>query len=325
MQPYTVRGHHRVVNDQAIWVEEYFRNGQKVSEEEATVIRAHRMALRQGSTNMALTSSSDPTLGGCTTESQWAPERKQEKVAELQSTLNPMALPPYDRQMIEHHMNEFLLNADPVTDDQMYEALVGVFEHAHQQTVANQMRAESMLNQLGRPSTDYGRRAQQALQDVLHGQAPLEFSAMNNFEEAIFHERRAKQSVEAAQELLPHMGRLAGEANNLARQVNTLREHPQEVFPRFTRSFEDTSHMARTLIARISDDPTLSKQMESSVHAVHGAIVRSEDAIRLLQSRHRSGAPTDPYAVDALMHDVQVIQREMHSMGTRVRTMMEGA
>lgn len=326
MAQYEVRGHHKVVNGNKIWVEEYFRNGVQVSEAEAVIIRAQRKKLKGPTTNMAALSSSDPTLGGYDATDTWTPETKQAKLMEVQSTLNPAALTLQDRQLIEYHMEEFLQNSDPTTDDAMHENLNGVIEEVQRRVGAARVQAEDMLNQLGVPHTERGREAQQLLHGVVNGQGPLDANVMSHFDDTMHYERQARNSSATAQELLPSMMRTAENAGSLMYSVNALNDYPtQEALPRLRNEFEQTAVETRTLIARVSDDPALARQFENNLYVVQGALLRSEEAIQQMYGRTVNGMPVDRYAVDQLMMDTQTIQRQLEEMGAVARTFAANA
>jgi|688.fasta_scaffold46324_8 hypothetical protein len=318
MKNVQVRGHHKTVNGEKIWVEEYFRNGVQVSDEEAAVIRQQRKALQGAGVNMALASTADPTLGGH--DSHWTPEVKHGTVAELQAGLNPAALNAHDRQMVEHHIEEFLQNADPATDDAMFEQLHGVVEEVSRRAVAGRIQAEDMLGQLGRPVTEHGRAARQLLAGVAEGQGPLDPTAVAHFEDAMHYERVARQSGEVARDILPHTSRGAATADQLARHIRNLHNGPAlEEIPRIARGFEELSHEARGVISRVQNDPALARQMEGNAHNLHRVLIRSEDVLHQMRRSASNSGRVDPHAVDALMKDTRIIQQELEALGSAAR------
>lgn len=307
-----VKGHHKIINGKRVWVEEYFRNGKKLSDAELAEIKRSLQASSQMLVELGIISP-DETVGG--PSSTWDLESKQNKVSDVTTGLDASSLPPNMRLELENNIENFLQNQDPATDIILADILDKSIEQAHIRQAQNAEQAAAMLQQMRNPVTEDGRRARKMLQEIVAQKGYLDENITSFFDDAFAGERRAQRTIEIAQEVSPVAARTTEAARLATRKVRDLLEVPiEESYPKMRRVLEEVEQGVRQVAARCEHDPQLSRATEDNLREAKSMMRTLSDEFGMVHRSYSNGAKANEVHVESMYRTLRRLTESLESL-----------
>lgn len=274
-----VRGHHKIVEGKKIWVEEYFRDGQRLSEEELVAHQKTSSLLAQSTSALATGNPEDPTLGGHEKggSHKWNQENKQSKVFQVQAMLPVAEMSPEHRSAMEYHMEQFLRNSTPELDDGLVQDLDGCTQQIVKETTGNRVHAERMLKQLRDPTTQEGMSMRNKLLDVAAGRTHLDDVTKGTFEEVYRREHAARRTRELAEDNVKRLLVSQSGLGQIGNSVSSMsHSESRDELLKIRKVFENTKATINAVVHSIEENPGLASRMGTHVANLRAGTFRME-------------------------------------------------
>jgi hypothetical protein len=316
-----VSAHQRVVNEKAIWVPIYFRDGVEISESEAAkyidVSRYHGKSLAEIE-RMDFESSD-------VVKYSFSEESRQQMLLERQDQINTNWIRGDDRRMLENAMEEFRQAEDADTQYSKLDELDEVITQVNQNAEIRQGHAQAaqrLLGDMPYPKTDEGKRLRHRLENVVIGAEPFTPDMHAQFQEVVLGERNQTNVQQTLLDASPAFWNGLNSFEELQRFTYALRDYPEEeMFPRVKYALEETQTCIRNFTNYVQQDLATSREFEQYVEPVMQQINALDYTMQEAESRlHSMGTVGSAY--EDIEYRVRSLGESMEELSMRLRSRM---